>query len=778
MAIEYAAIFGHKDFLIAVVTEIEEMKTSKDKVDKKFVQDIVADILDIGPKLKLKFSDIMNHWLEIDRTLLGFASRLGNERLVEWILLNSMPSMDNSDPPALHFAFIEGHTAIAKLLIRLPVTQNPRNEFFPSIHLAAHLGDAELVQMILEKNGENQSWSQEEIHPLNVAAYEGHKCVVETLLNYHFYNLCASCRDIPPPYTLTKLVEEIVQLGKRANNDGAPDLFLMALKENNNKLARILMTILYYSCEENKDLSTHHYTFPLPHFCMPTPEAYNINIHNVCDPWLGKQKYKSNSEWLIKTINTREHRPERDTQEDEHKKEGQDYSNTTIPYIPGKSLNRVLSTKKRDLSYLTAIPRMICYNGDIEIAKMSGLKYSPADAFVAGLRGHVELAKMLIAAGCSIDTSSYDFYYNFEEANEIGDIGTAFLNGACVSGNVELVRICLETMQLKPGGALYKAACSGQLEVVKELLKFGADKNENFSYGKEKHTALHGAAQNGHLNVVRELIKRNASVNSRITPNPDHTFVGQESLTGTYHLQSPNGEYVPMNYLIPFTPLQLALSTRQFSVARELISAGASLKYHPHTKKEKEHVMHVMEEDSSEHEDITTLYYAVSRGAEDIVRICLRSDNYSFANLNHLLCIAAYYGHWKVVKALLPQLTGNNGKLSSNSLNFAIEGGHLSIVRMLMENGATFNECLNMKPTSLRGVNQYISTPSSIHKAVERGDVKMVEFLLGQGVSANFTPKQHAEHSLLSKAVIQQHSDSGGTIIIFVSIIISTKILL
>ena len=59
------------------------------------------------------------------------------------------------------------------------------------------------------------------------------------------------------------------------------------------------------------------------------------------------------------------------------------------------------------------------------------------------------------------------------------------------------------------GSPLFDAASRGHLEIVKALVRAGADIDNMRSPG---HSAIHSAASNGHLEVVRFLAQRGASM--------------------------------------------------------------------------------------------------------------------------------------------------------------------------------------------------------------------------------------------------------------------------
>ncbi|MDD3588340.1 MAG: ankyrin repeat domain-containing protein [Thermoguttaceae bacterium] len=80
------------------------------------------------------------------------------------------------------------------------------------------------------------------------------------------------------------------------------------------------------------------------------------------------------------------------------------------------------------------------------------------------------------------------------------------LGGLCVNG---FAANSQKKSEFEP--VLYRASQHGNLKKVQNLIKHGADVNEETEEGE---TPLHAAAEEGHLDIIRFLIENGANVNA------------------------------------------------------------------------------------------------------------------------------------------------------------------------------------------------------------------------------------------------------------------------
>ena len=88
---------------------------------------------------------------------------------------------------------------------------------------------------------------------------------------------------------------------------------------------------------------------------------------------------------------------------------------------------------------------------------------------------------------------------------------------ACTSGNIEIVKHLIETNaitkdEIDEKATLYWTSENGHIEIIKELLNFGAKLNAPGEFGE---TSLHIAAKRGHEEIAKLLIHNGANIEAK-----------------------------------------------------------------------------------------------------------------------------------------------------------------------------------------------------------------------------------------------------------------------
>ena len=185
--------------------------------------------------------------------------------------------------------------------------------------------------------------------------------------------------------------------------------------------------------------------------------------------------------------------------------------------------------------------------------------------------------------------------------------------------------------------------------VVEALLK-RKDIDINNQGGPEKKTALHWAIKKGHLDIVRMLIKnKGKDIN--------------------INLQDNQG----------YTPLNTACANGHKGVVEALLKRGG------------------INVNLQNNQGYTPLIKACIYGYKDVVKALLEWDDWEDIDVNLQdnqgytpLINACFYNHKGVVEALLKRkdidINNQGGPEKKTALHWAIEKGHLDIVRILIKN--------------------------------------------------------------------------------------------
>ncbi|XP_045700644.1 kinase D-interacting substrate of 220 kDa isoform X5 [Phyllostomus hastatus] len=278
------------------------------------------------------------------------------------------------------------------------------------------------------------------------------------------------------------------------------------------------------------------------------------------------------------------------------------------------------------------------------------------------------------------------------------------------------------------------AAEQGSLEIVKELIKNGANCNLE---DLDNWTALISASKEGHVHVVEELLRCGADVEHRDMGGwtalmwacyKGRTEVvelllshgANPSVTGLYsvypiiwaagrghadivHLLLQNGAKVNCSDKYGTTPLVWAARKGHLECVRHLLASGADV-------------------DQEGANSMTALIVAVKGGyTQSVKEILKRSPNVNLTDKdgNTALMIASKEGHTEIVQDLLDAGTYVNmpDRSGDTVLIGAVRGGHVEIVRALLQKYADID---------IRGQDN----KTALYWAVEKGNATMVRDIL------------------------------------------------
>jgi ankyrin repeat protein len=320
--------------------------------------------------------------------------------------------------------------------------------------------------------------------------------------------------------------------------------------------------------------------------------------------------------------------------------------------------------------------------------------------------------------------------------------GRMLIHWAAENGQTAMVRWLIEdgSMALWPDSAgklpLDLAAQNGHTETVKLLLTKLPRTNP-----PPKTRAFHTAVKNGHVETAQFLLARKADVNAKD---------GLEMQRSALHLAAARG----LDEMI-----------------RLLLDHGADL-------------------EAADLRDQTALCCAISAQQEKTVELLLgRGANCSFKNRmgESAVHFAAMTGNIAIFRHLLNYGAALNARCShGTALHHAAEGGHKSLVRLLLDSGMHVDakERFPYTPLILAVSKGHTDTASlllscganvhtaksigffrdtALHVAAGRGDIRMTRLLLDYGAYVN--TRNNAGRTALHSAIAKFTDRNGAAVI-------------
>lgn len=320
-----------------------------------------------------------------------------------------------------------------------------------------------------------------------------------------------------------------------------------------------------------------------------------------------------------------------------------------------------------------------------------------------------------------------------EYIRERDSYGCTPLHRAAANGHVDVVKDLLHTgfdknaININECTPLHMAAANGHNNVIELLLRSGSkvDSRAWFYW-----TALHQAANSGHQNTVKLLLQHGANINSRSTRG----MTALHRAAGRGHdlivaLLLDHGAEIDVNTWDMWTPLHGAASSGHCSTVTLLLERGATL-------------------DLRSSDERTPLHRACRAGHESCARILvaagadvLNKDHKGWTPLHE----AAEKGHISITKHILESDAGIRAtQITTRDIHgrtacqVAISSGQYKMARFLRE-----QQCLIH-----RGVDYMARSPLDF--AIESGNEAMVKDLVKEGTDINsrnldgFTPLHQA----------------------------------
>ena len=341
-------------------------------------------------------------------------------------------------------------------------------------------------------------------------------------------------------------------------------------------------------------------------------------------------------------------------------------------------------------------------------------------------KGHNEIVEALLKYGA--------------DANSKTKHGESVLHIASKLGNVVIVRKLLENganinavSKISKQTPLHSASEKGQIEVIKELLKYNPLLDVKDTNNKTPLYYAFTFGFSGHMDVVKLLVKSGADINNvSMQQTILHIAASKRDDVFTTFLLE-NGAIVDIKDRKGKTALHVAVESENVKNVLKLLQHGANV-------------------DLQDNLGLTPLHCAIYWKNLSIVKLLLEfKANIEIGDLSGItpLEFTMECNHINIMLEILKHVDINDPSISGLApLHFASKLAAHEMVKVLLENGANTNTLDRQKFTPLHYISSAGNTPN---------DLNTLKELLRYGANVNATPLNHMKFTPLHAATDYGH---------------------
>ncbi|ODV65138.1 ankyrin, partial [Hyphopichia burtonii NRRL Y-1933] len=321
--------------------------------------------------------------------------------------------------------------------------------------------------------------------------------------------------------------------------------------------------------------------------------------------------------------------------------------------------------------------------------------------------------------------------------------GRSLLQRACKKGDLadvkRFISLGADANESDFGGftCLHEAALSGHTDVVKYLIKNGADVNKQAIEAGDSETPLMDAAENKHIDTVKVLLDNGANADI-------HNADGYTALTKISHLHSDEEGYDEIIEL-----LEKALEAQKGNSSDKAVPlAPSKIVEDPY----EDYFLGLVKKKNSS----STIYKYSAQGFKEAAASDFLAHDYTLQSKPDILNLAARNGHVELVDILLGLNPGSydinqENKVGLTALLSTVGLGNYEVVKFLISRGAD--------PTKKRkkdGLNAL-----DIAKYSAEYDPREVELLQGEILKSSNGPTTSEKTPANENAIIKEaHKDT------------------